>query len=98
MALSTESRALGAANPKLGVIFSKLVHDLKYQAPQHPNTRPALEAAMLEYAATSGAPYESEYAQRYFDVGLTLACVSLLAAMTPALFRSGFDIYSGSHN
>ncbi|KAI8270627.1 hypothetical protein K4K58_008452 [Colletotrichum sp. SAR11_239] len=74
MALSTESRALGAANPKLGVIFSKLVHDLKYQAPQHPNTRPALEAAMLEYAATSGAPYESEYAQRYFDVGLTLAC------------------------
>ncbi|KAJ0278845.1 hypothetical protein COL940_007061 [Colletotrichum noveboracense] len=58
----------------MGVIFSKLVHDLKYQAPQHPNTRPALEAAMLEYAATSGAPYESEYAQRYFDVGLTLAC------------------------
>ena len=75
---STEMGAHATANPKLGVIFSKLVRELNYQTPHHDDTRPALEAAMLEYAAGSGAPYESEYAQRYFDVGLTLACVSPL--------------------
>lgn len=77
MAYSTENGARAVANPKLGAIFTKLIRELKYQAPAHDDTRPALEAAMLEYAVGSGAPYESEYAQRYFDVGLTLACVCL---------------------
>lgn len=75
MAHSTTNGTGAVANPKLGAIFTKLVRDLKYQTPVHDDTRPALEAAMLEYAIGSGAPYESEYAQRYFDVGLTLACV-----------------------
>jgi hypothetical protein len=74
MVHSTENEARAAANPKLGAIFTKLVRELKYQTPPHNDTRSALEAAMLEYAAGSGAPYESEYARRYFDVGLTLAC------------------------
>ncbi|KAI0469673.1 isoprenoid synthase domain-containing protein [Xylariaceae sp. FL0804] len=64
----------GVPNPKLGAVFTRLVRELRYQEPRHDDTRPALEAAMIEYAASSGAPYESEYAQRYFDVGLTLAC------------------------
>lgn len=90
MAHSIDNGAMAAANPKLGTIFTKLVRELKYQTPQHDDTRPALEAAMLEYAASSGAPYESEYAQRYFDVGLTLACVCLLPpSMTPALSAQG---------
>ncbi|KAI1131437.1 isoprenoid synthase domain-containing protein [Nemania abortiva] len=74
MVHSTENGACAAANPKLAAIFTKLVRELKYQASPHDDTRPALEAAMLEYAASSGAPYKSEYARRYFDVGLALAC------------------------
>jgi hypothetical protein len=72
------TEAHNPANPKLGTILTKLIRQLNYQAPPHDDTRPALEAAMLEYAAGSGAPYESEYAQRYFDTGLSLACVGLL--------------------
>ncbi|XP_014551426.1 hypothetical protein COCVIDRAFT_20312 [Bipolaris victoriae FI3] len=74
MGHSAKDEAPVVAIPKLGPIFTKLLRDLKYRTPQHENTRPALEAAMLEYAIRSGAPYKSEYAQRYFDVGLTLAC------------------------
>lgn len=52
---------------------------------------------MLEYAASSGAPYESEYAQRYFDVGLTLACVRLLPpSMTLVLSAQG-STYTQTH-
>lgn len=78
MGHSAKDEAPVVAIPKLGPIFTKLLRDLKYRTPQHENTRPALEAAMLEYAIRSGAPYKSEYAQRYFDVGLTLACVCVL--------------------
>ncbi|KAK4108827.1 terpenoid synthase [Canariomyces notabilis] len=74
MAYPTKNGASAPANPKLGAILAKLVRDLNYQTPRHDVTRPALEAAMLEYAAGSGAPYESEYARRYFDEGITLAC------------------------
>ena len=78
MVISTENGVHAAANPKLGAIFTKFVRGLKYQAPLHNDTRPALESAMLEYAAGSGVPYESECVRRYFDVGLTLGCVRFL--------------------
>lgn len=78
MTHSNENGARAEANPKLGVILTKLVRELKYQAPAYDGTRPALEAAMVEYALGSGVPYESEFARRYFDVGLTFACVRLL--------------------
>ncbi|KAH8748092.1 squalene synthase [Diaporthe sp. PMI_573] len=74
MARPTENGACAVVNPKLGVIFNKFVRELKYQAPVHDDSRPALEAAMLEYAVGSGAPYESEHAQGCFDVGLIIAC------------------------
>lgn len=90
MVHSTENGAHAAANPKLGTIFTKLVRELRYQAPPHNDTRSALEAAMLEYAASSGAPYESEYARRYFDVGLTLACVRL-----PSFFYDSSTVLPG---
>lgn len=86
MVHSTEKGGGATANPKLGPNFTKLVRELKYEVPPHNNTRFALEAAMLEYAAGSGAPYESEYARQYFDVGLTLACVRPLSCMTLVLF------------
>lgn len=70
------------ANPNLGAIFTKLVRELNYQAPKYDNTRPVLEAAMLEYAAGSGAPYESVYAQRCFDAGLSFAFVRLYFLLT----------------
>jgi hypothetical protein len=88
MAYPTKNGASAPANPKLGAILAKLVRDLNYQTPRHDVTRPALEAAMLEYAAGSGAPYESEYARRYFDEGITLACVRLVP---PFSFR-GFSV------
>ncbi|KAI0106224.1 isoprenoid synthase domain-containing protein [Nemania sp. FL0031] len=74
MVHSTENGAHAAANPKLGVILTKFVREIKYQSPPHDDTRPALEAAMVEYAAGSGVPYESEYAQLCFEVGLNTAC------------------------
>lgn len=87
---STGNGARAAANPKLGVIFTKLLRELKYRAPVHDDTRPALEAAMLEYAVGSGAPYESEYAQRYLDVGLTFACVRLLSPSVAPVLSSQY--------
>ncbi|KAG8159640.1 hypothetical protein KVR01_010277 [Diaporthe batatas] len=74
MAHSIENGAPTVANPKLGVIFDKFVRELKYQTPAHDDTRPALQAAMLECAVGSGVPYESGHARRCFDVGLIIAC------------------------
>lgn len=102
MAQSTENGTQVVAIPRLGPIFTKLVRDLKYKAPVHDDTRPALEAAMLEYAIGSGAPYESEYAQRYFDVGLTLACVCFstfpfLYIIAGLSVRLGLDVLYTCH-
>nr|WRP99004.1 terpene cyclase [Fusarium sp. HZ-2024a] len=66
--------AQGVADSKLATIFTKLVRDLNYQAPHHSDERHDLEAAMIQYANATGAPYASCLARCYFDVGLTLAC------------------------
>lgn len=79
---SNDNKAHDAAfsDPSLGVVLTKFLRQLKYQTPAHAShdgTRPAVEAAMLEYAAGSGVSYEPERARSMFDAGLDIACVRL---------------------
>lgn len=64
-------------------LISNFLETIDYDPPSKPD-RTALRAAMTEYAAPSGVPYnEDKHSRECFDTGLSVAIVSTGISYTP---------------
>lgn len=65
-------------------LISNFLETIDYDPPSKPD-RTALRAAMTEYAAASGVPYnQDKHSRQCFETGLSVAIVSTTISYTPS--------------
>lgn len=70
--MASESRLVSTIRP----LISNFLETIDYDPPSKPD-RTALRAAMTEYAAASGVPYnQDKHSRQCFETGLSVAIVS----------------------